>query len=197
MNRKTLLRVGGNNVFLRDNRVIEFEAGMTIDADGSPRAYHPDDKLGLDYLANAGHPGNWWALVCENGRPIVQSATDPAPGYYVSTTAYFHAAYGEADPRRYLDSERVCFVVVPSQLRRLVKPIVLGCRAIVTNLANGKTAEATVGDIGPATHLGEGSIALAKALRIPSNPRRGGVSTGIRYEIFPGETLNGFDLLRA
>src|SRR5262245_23790627 len=128
MSRKTILRVAGQNVFLRDNRVIEFEAGMTIDADGSPRAYHPDDKRGLDYLANAGRPGNWWALVCENGQPIVQRDTDPAPGFYVSTTAYIRPAYAEADPRRYLDSESVHFVVVPSQLRRLVKPVLLGCR---------------------------------------------------------------------
>jgi hypothetical protein len=31
-------------------------------------------------------PGNWWALVTRNGRPIVQGADDPAPGFYVSTT---------------------------------------------------------------------------------------------------------------
>ena len=33
-----------------------YESGMTIDADGAPNAYHPDNT-GLDDLANAGTPG--------------------------------------------------------------------------------------------------------------------------------------------
>src|SRR5262249_49419827 len=53
-----------------------YESGMAIDADGAFRAYHPNDRLGLDSLAHAGHQGNWWALVTDNGkasgRPIVQ-----------------------------------------------------------------------------------------------------------------------------
>jgi hypothetical protein len=31
-----------------------YESGLAIDADGAPRAYHPNDRLGLDSLANAG-----------------------------------------------------------------------------------------------------------------------------------------------
>lgn len=195
--RSTILRVAGQSVFLNDDGSIEFEAGMTIDADGSPRAYHPDGVSGLDYLDNAGYPGNWWGLACKQGRPVIQRGTDPAPGFYVSTTAYFRSEYGAYDPRRYLNSERVRFVVVPLPLRKLVKPIVLGCRAEVTNLKAKLTFDAVVGDLGPATHLGEGSIALASALGIPSNPRRGGVVSGIRYRIYPGVAAPGFSLLRA
>src|SRR5262245_32378245 len=50
-----------------------FQAGMAIDADGAPQAYHPDSKSGLDALANAGKPGNWWALVVDDkGEPLLQ-----------------------------------------------------------------------------------------------------------------------------
>jgi hypothetical protein len=46
-----------------------YKSGMAIDADGALRAYHPNDRSGLDALAHAGHPGNWWALVTDNGKP--------------------------------------------------------------------------------------------------------------------------------
>jgi hypothetical protein len=52
-----------------------YESGLAIDADGAPRAYHPNDRLGLDSLAHADHRGNWWALVTDNektnGTPVV------------------------------------------------------------------------------------------------------------------------------
>src|ERR1041385_3104569 len=74
-----------------DPSVFFYESGLMIDADGAYRAYHPDDKPGLDNLGNAGRPGNWWALVTDNGEPsgnpIIQGASDPAPGFYISTTS--------------------------------------------------------------------------------------------------------------
>jgi len=33
--------------------------------------------------------------------------------------------------------------------------------------------------------LGEGSIALAERLGVPSNPRRGGTGSGLVYVVFP------------
>lgn len=50
----------------------------------------------------------------------------------------------------------------------------------------GRTAYAVVGDRGPATSLGEGSVALAEALGIDSHGGKGGVSGGVRYTVFPG-----------
>ena len=47
-------RLSGSSAFF-------YESGMTIDADGAPNAYHPDNK-GLDDLANAGTPGRWEGL---------------------------------------------------------------------------------------------------------------------------------------
>ena len=43
---------------------------MTIDADGAPNAYHPDNT-GLDDLANAGTPGRWEGLAKDaEGRTL-------------------------------------------------------------------------------------------------------------------------------
>lgn len=65
---------------------------------------------------------------------------------------------------------------------------VLGCRATVTDLRTGREISAIVGDFGPATHLGEGSIALAKALGIPSDPKTGGTDEArFEYRFWPGE----------
>ena len=47
-------RLAGTSAFF-------YESGMTIDADGAPNAYHPDNT-GLDDLANAGAPGRWEGL---------------------------------------------------------------------------------------------------------------------------------------
>ena len=170
-----------------------FTGGMTIDADGSPRAYGPAGTKPLDDLENAGHPGNWWGLVCGiNGRPWIQEPRDVCPGYYVSTTSYQRAEFQRTDPRRYLDSETVPFIVVPGPLRRAVEPVVLGCRATVTY--HGQTVEAVVGDFGPASHLGEASIATAQALGIGSDPRTGGVDSGVLYHLVPGQAAPGFEL---
>jgi hypothetical protein len=57
---------------------LVYEAGLAVDADGAFRAYHPDDRRGLDTIAHAGHPGNWWALATDTGTP----PTFP--------TSYFH-----------------------------------------------------------------------------------------------------------
>ncbi|MEO8354092.1 MAG: hypothetical protein ABI680_20380, partial [Chthoniobacteraceae bacterium] len=86
-----------------------FVAEMSIDADGSPHAYHKDSEKGLDHLANAGRPGNWWALAtAKNGKPVVQGPNDPAPGFYVSTTALEDSARAQGDPGRYVDSDEAC-----------------------------------------------------------------------------------------
>jgi hypothetical protein len=166
-----------------------YKSGMAIDADGAFRAYHPDDKLGLDSLDHAGHRGNWWALVTEDGktsgRPVVQKKSDPAPGYYVSTTALYDPGNSNPrDPRRYVDAARIPYVVLhPSALKHAR----LGDFATVVNLQNGRISAAIVADeSAPDLPVGEGSIALAKALRIDSNPRSGGKDGAVAYLIYPG-----------
>ena len=51
------LKVGGVSIWqLQGQTAFFYEAGMAIDVDGAPQAYHPepDSNLGLDFLANAG-----------------------------------------------------------------------------------------------------------------------------------------------
>jgi hypothetical protein len=85
------------------------------------------------------------------------------------------------------------YIVVPLQVPRMVGPVVLGCRAVVTY--QGKSVEAVVGDLGPRTRLGEMSIACAEALGIDSNPNTGGVDTPtVHYALWPGVAAQGYVL---
>lgn len=137
----------------------------------------PNGRVGLDSLSHAGHDGQWWALVTENekpsGRPVVQLESDPAPGFYVSTTAlYDRDNPNPRDPHRYVDAATIPYVVLHPVARSYAK---LGDFATVMNLQNGKISAAIVADeSAPNLPVGEGSIALAQALGIDANPRTGG-----------------------
>ncbi len=161
-----------------------------VDADGSPRAYGPDNT-GLDYTANAGHPGNWYGVVTDNGKrsgtPIVQGPDDPYPGLWVSTTSYEDTRFGVKDYRRYLDAEKVPYVVIPGILRRLLPGVVLGAQAEVTNIRTGQCVRGVVGDCGPDGEIGEFSIAMLGALGVNNGARKGGTDDKIiQVEIWPG-----------
>jgi len=164
---------------------IMYKAKMYIDADGSPRAYGPNNS-GLDYTANAGYTGNWWGIVTDgNGDPVIQGAGDPNPGMYVSTTSLVNSAYGSTNPLRYVNSETVPFFVLPTALVSLGS-IHIGDVGYVYNTATGLGCFAIYADSGPSGSLGEGSIYLANQIGINSDPRTGGTSSGIiDYIIFP------------
>jgi Fungal chitosanase of glycosyl hydrolase group 75 len=166
-----------------------YEAGMAIDADGAPRAYHPNDRLGLDTIKHAGYPGNWWALETEDGkpsgRPVVQGPSDPAPGYYISMTALSDPGNtNERDPRRFVDAASIPYVVLPPVGLKHAR---LGDFATIVNRRNGKIQGGIVADESASNlKMGEGSIALANALGVDSNARSGGIENGIAYVIYPG-----------
>jgi hypothetical protein len=104
-------RLSGSSAFF-------YESGMTIDADGAPNAYHPDNT-GLDDLANAGTPGRWEGLAKDaDGEPIIQGPNDPFPGYYVSATALADRSKPANDPTRYVDASKIPFVVLPGGMAR-------------------------------------------------------------------------------
>jgi len=172
---------------------LVYESGLAIDADGAPDAYHPDGQ-GLDHLANAGKPGNWWGVVTDTGKssgtPVVQGPSDPEPGYYVSSTSLQDTSKAVTDPRRYVDSNLVPYLAISPRLlgKSLPGGVKLGDVAAVVNTSNGKVAYAVVADVGPKDKLGEGSIALADALGIRSNPKRGGAVKGVVYVVFPGSS---------
>jgi hypothetical protein len=171
-------RLAGTSAFF-------FESGMTIDADGAPNAYHPDN-VGLDDLANAGAPGRWEGLAKDaDGEPYIQGPDDPFPGYYVSATALADHSKAVNDPSRYVDASKIPFVVLPGGMAREIaaRP---GDFAIVFNQRNRKGSYAIFGDVGPHDRIGEGSVALAENLGIRSDARNGGARGGILYLVFPG-----------
>jgi len=172
-----------------------FVAAMAIDGDGSPRVYGPAGTDPLDYLKNAGEPGNWYGVVTEEGEPVVQGPLDPCPGYYVSATSYFHRGHKRTDPLAYVDSEKVIYIVLPSHWRKEAKGIVLGCKAEVRDIKNGKNTLAVVADFGPKAKCGEASIACAQFFGVPSSPKNGGTDAKrFRYTFWPGVAAAGFEL---
>jgi hypothetical protein len=173
-----ILHVPGDTAFF-------YEAGMTIDADGAPNAYHPDN-IGLDDLSNAGSPGAWYGLAKDaDGEPFVQGPEDPFPGYYVSATALADRTKAVNDPARYVDASKIPFIVLPGALARQIgaRP---GDFAVVLNQRNGQRSYAIFGDVGPSDRIGEGSVALAENLGIRSDARNGGARRGILFLVFPG-----------
>jgi methionine-rich copper-binding protein CopC len=173
-----IARLPGSHAFF-------YESGMTIDADGAPNAYHPNNS-GLDDLANAGTPGRWEGLAKDaDGEPYIQGPGDPFPGYYVSATALADRSKAVNDPARYVDASRIPFVVLPGLMARQLDARV-GDFAIVFNRRNGKISYAIFGDVGPFDRIGEGSMALAENLGIRSDARNGGARRGILYLVFPG-----------
>jgi hypothetical protein len=162
-----------------------YESGMTIDADGAPNAYHPDN-IGLDDLANAGAPGYWMGLAKNaEGEPFVQGQNDPYPGYYVSATALADRTKAVNDPARYVDASKIPFIVLPGAMAREIgaRP---GDFAVAFNQRNGQSSYAIFGDVGPSDRIGEGSVALAENLGIRSDARNGGARRGILFLVFPG-----------
>lgn len=86
-----------------------------------------------------------------------------------------------------LNAYEVPFVVVPPIVVKSTVGIVMGCQAYVTNLVNGKTTPAVVGDVGPRAKIGEISCACASAIGIDPNPNTGGeAGFFVGYEILPG-----------
>lgn len=178
-------------------------AGMAIDGDGAngqtsapvyaPKGFTPEP---LDFLANAGKPGNWFGVITDrSGEPVTQGSDDPAPGAYISATSYEHRKFEKFDPRRYVDSNDVVYIVLPSHWRAQAKGVVLGCHATVRDNKTGKTVNAAVLDFGPKAKIGEASIACARAFGIPSSPKNGGTEEKrFRYTFWPDQAAEGYIL---
>lgn len=196
----------------RDGSYTTPVAGMRIDGDGangqsSLPVYAPKGMPSLDYLENAGGPGNWYGVVTDNGQsngnPIKQKSNHPAPGAYVSATSYEFPGFSRGDPARYVDAASVPYIVIPGHWRAEAKGVVLGCRATVEDTKTGLIIEAAVLDFGPRSKLGEASIACAKLFKINSSPKNGGtdvkrfiyqfwpdvpgVVNGITYQLLPAK----------
>ena len=188
--RNELFQIASNSVWqITGQSAFFYKAGMSIDADGAPNAYHPADT-GIDFLANAGNPGDWWALVTDSsGNPVTQKTGDPFPGFFISTTALEDTTKDRTDPLRYVDSGKVPYIVLPGNSLIAGTGAKLGDFVAVLNGKNGKFSYAIYADVGPKDELGEGSIALSKALG--HNPFigskvRSSIDDNILYVVFPG-----------
>ena len=160
-----------------------FRAKIAIDADGSPRAYHPKN-IGLDDNSRAR------VATDAHGRRAIQKKGDPNPGYYVSTTSLQNIKLAKTDPHRYVDSEKIPYFVMP-EILMWPSNIRVGDMAYVYNTKTKKGGFAILADIGPTNRLGEASIALARRLGIANlSPRKGGLGTpDIIYVVFPNSGL--------
>jgi hypothetical protein len=168
--------------FSENPRAFAYQSGMTIDADGAPNAYGPEN-CGLDDLSNAGSPGHWSALVTDTGKPdgnpLVRN------GFYISTTSLQDKSKKIDEPGRFVDATQIPFFVLPPRLEKKGDAR-LGDYGMVINLDNGRSSPAIFADQGPPGKLGEGSVALAQALGVDTNARKGGTNEGIVYIVFPG-----------
>lgn len=191
------LQVGPTTVHL-DGAVL-WKSGLAVDFDGAPNAYHPPTRAnpstgrppGLDALANAGRPGNWWGIVTKGndgkGEPVVQGPGDPYPGFYVSSTSLTDPARHYANPRRYVDAMTVPYVSLPSRSAHGFPRFeaVVGLRLgdlVMVRYATTWVA-AIYADVGPEGKIGEGSAALALALELPLSGHDG---ADVLFAALPG-----------
>lgn len=146
--------------------------------------------MSLDLLENAGFPGNWWGLACDDGgKPLIQGNGDPVPGAYISTTSYQIRYQDDGvtprpanDPGRYLDAAGVPFIVVPEMFVRGVPGIVMGCKCEVEY--RGKVVEAMAGDAGP--DFGEFSLFLCKQFDPDATCHGTAIHSGVMVRVWPG-----------
>lgn len=166
---------------------------VALDADGSPRAYRPDDR-GLDANANAGFPHKGWRSVLaidpdDPSKPYIQTEGGAA-GCFVSKTSLRSHRLKDTDPAAYVDAERFPYVVFPGDFYAVAGTGRYGDLAVARVVGQEQAVAAIVADGGPSkAPLGEISLALATALggKHP-NPRTGaGAPRGLfEYVIFPG-----------
>lgn len=176
-----VLSIDGLTVY-RGLNYLSWDGGdLSIDYDGAPNAYAPQGfGSPLDNLANAGNGSKWWGIETDaQGKPVVQGAADPYPGYYVSTTALTWP--GRSGPARYVDSTQISYVALPPVFKELGAK--LGDLVYVYSDKTKVGRFAIWADIGPKSKLGEGSLQLARALRVEKSALRSG---GLRFEVYPG-----------
>lgn len=206
---------------------LTFASQMQVNTDGAPDSYHPDD-IGITHICNGVSVGSscTWKAQClpefrqanaegfrgptkicffamvtgADGVPIIQGATDPKPGYFVSTTALHQPGENVRTPQAQLDSNTVPFAVIPGNWQRSGEPgPKLGDFGVAYRRSNGKLAYFVIGDTGPRNKLGEGSVALHQALGNDPFMMRFGVRRArkgiggrdVIYLLFPNSAQSG------
>lgn len=170
---------------------------MDVDVDGAPRAYGPPGSDALDDLRNAHSMGVPTAPVVgyltdvASHRPVVQGPNDPAPGYYVSQTAYEDEAIdNERDPRRYVDATKINYVVLGDRARKMGAR--LGDFVAVYSKRTRRSAFGIVGDSGNPSG-DEGSLHLLQSLGYPFRDGKNDAveNAEIVIRFYPGSNPHG------
>ena len=95
-------------------------------------------------------------LIDKKGKPIIQGANDPAPGFYISTTGYVDINNpNKFDPRRYVNASEINYTLLATSAKN--KGVETGDFCVVHAIKN-TTVFAIVGDNGHSSGA-EGSLA--------------------------------------
>ncbi|MBQ1088905.1 glycoside hydrolase family 75 protein [Streptomyces sp. B93] len=126
-----------------------------------------------------------------DGRPgpLCNRRTDP---YFSDTTAFTQS------DGRYLDAERLPYIVVPVPSRRWDHGA-HGVRggSVAAVVYEDRVRYAVVGDRGPHDIIGEASYAAAAALGIRPDPRGGGTDSGVTYIVFKDSRVSPIEDIAA
>jgi hypothetical protein len=112
--------------------------------------------------------------ICNDG-----SGPDYDDPSYQSETAYYNKG-------KFLNADKDKYIVVPPQVRSMVPPTVMGCKARATNLDSKVTHAAVTGEIGPDDKTGEAAYCLAKILNPKITHNSGDSRLLYLYELWPG-----------
>jgi hypothetical protein len=89
---------------------------------------------------------------------------------------------------KYLNADKVPYIVVPPFIIESIDEIVLGSESQVFNTQNKDCTDAICGEVGPPDKLGEASCECARRIGLNPNPNYGGTDEKIIvYTIFVGE----------
>jgi hypothetical protein len=145
----------------------EITVRMTVDVDGAPTSYGPDNSKALDFELNA-HEGAKKSgaivgyLIDKNGKPITQGENDPAPGFYISQTGYVDINNPNVtDPRRYVNAAEINYTLLAKRAKD--QGVETGDFCVVHAIKKNTTVFAIVGDTGNSSGA-EGSLALLQRL---------------------------------
>jgi hypothetical protein len=145
---------------------------MDVDVDGAPTAYGPTALHPLDNLANAhlhrNPRGPIVGFLTDDDHPsipILQGPRDPAPGFYISQTAFTDPQlHRPSNPLRYVDATRINYVVLGAAAH--ARGVRLGDFAAVYSNRTHIAVFAIVGDDGNPSG-DEGSLHLLQSLGYP------------------------------
>jgi hypothetical protein len=175
---------------------VHYVADMSVDVDGAEQSYRLDNSIAKgaldDIRYSAGYPdSSWWNVLTRDPKNPDKPFVDEN-GFCVSRTSYEREGFSTLDRRRYLDALTVPYAVPPGKVRRLCRGVLLGCKAKITDVVNGRSIECVTGDFS-GNRIGEASLFAARFFDPTLSARNGDDRKRYLYEYWPGvpAVLNG------